>query len=152
MHPKPNDRSILHVLLHSLRLSALSGNTWYGMPTRTEICRFLPSRTGFSPYQFLAVGDAPPSTRDGTLDSEVHQAPTGCGGSSALLERRPLWLIAQLLMFTLLPRAGEVHPAHREYLGSQIGAGNLIVSGPLLDGETPSGALLIAKVDSVEGS
>ena len=31
-------------------------------------------------------------------------------------------------------------------------AGNLIVSGPLLDGETPAGALLIAKVDSVEAA
>ena len=28
----------------------------------------------------------------------------------------------------------------------------MIVSGPLLDGETPAGALLIAKVDSVEAA
>ena len=46
----------------------------------------------------------------------------------------------------------KYRPAHREYLGSQIEAGNLIVSGPLLDGETPAGALLIAKVDSVEAA
>ena len=46
----------------------------------------------------------------------------------------------------------KYRPAHREYLGSQIKAGNLIVSGPLLDGETPAGALLIAKVDSAEAA
>ena len=44
----------------------------------------------------------------------------------------------------------KYRPAHREYLASQIEAGNLIVSGPLLDGEVATGALLIAKVDSVE--
>ena len=36
----------------------------------------------------------------------------------------------------------KYRPAHREYLGSQIEAGNLIVSGPLL----------IAKVDSAEAA
>lgn len=46
----------------------------------------------------------------------------------------------------------KYRPAHREYLGSQIKAGNLIVSGPLLNGETPAGALLIAKVDSAEAA
>ena len=44
----------------------------------------------------------------------------------------------------------KYRPAHREYLASQIEAGNLIVSGPLLDGEVATGALLIAKVDSAE--
>lgn len=44
----------------------------------------------------------------------------------------------------------KYRPAHREYLSSQIEAGKLIVSGPLLDGETPTGALLIARVDSID--
>ena len=51
-----------------------------------------------------------------------------------------------------MPTGTRDGTAHREYLGSQIEAGNLIVSGPLLDGETPAGALLIAKVDSVEAA
>lgn len=41
----------------------------------------------------------------------------------------------------------EIRPIHREWLGEQLAAGNLLASGPMVD--TPT-ALLIWKADSVK--